>query len=257
MNHQKFSSIAHRDHDYCNPISTRKIEQVLDLLPLDGASRVLDLGCGRAELALRIIERFGSTVIAVDHSALMLDAARERAEWTGALHKLHLDDSDIRNFKSDPETFHLSVMLGAGGIAGGMPGICHQLKVWTREGGYILVGEGYWQRKPHADYVAFLGGSDTQYLDHRGNVQAGIDAGLIPMHAATASPDEWDEYEWKYSRSIERYAGEQPEDPEVPAMLERIRRWRDAYLRWGRDTLGFALYLFYRPGTRLVTSSRR
>src|SRR4029077_20506135 len=91
MNRQKFSSIAHRDHDYCNPISTAKIEQMLDLLPLDGASRVLDLGCGRAELALRIIERFDSTVIAVDHSELMLDAARERAQWTGALSKLHLD----------------------------------------------------------------------------------------------------------------------------------------------------------------------
>ncbi len=250
MNHEKFSNIAHRDHDYCNPISTAKIEQVLDLLPLDGASRVLDLGCGRAELALRIIERFGSTVIAVDRSELMLDAARERAEWTGALNKLHLDDSDIRDFRADPETFHLTVMLGAGGIDGGMPGICRQLKAWTRKGGYLLVGEGYWQHKPHSDYVAFLGGSDTQYLDHRGNVQAGIDAGLIPMHAATASPDEWDGYEWKYSRSIERYAGEQPDDPDVPAMLERIRRWRDAYLRWGRDTLGFAVYLFHRPGPR-------
>ena len=33
-----------------------------------------------------------------------------------------------------------------------------------------------------------------------------IDAGLIPMHAVTASADEWDEYEWKFSRSIEAYA---------------------------------------------------
>ena len=69
-------------------------------------------------------------------------------------------------------------------------------------------------------------------------MQAGVDAGLIPMHATTASQDEWDEYEWKYCRSIERYAREQPDDPDVPAMLERIRRWRDGYLRWGRDTLG-------------------
>ncbi len=122
MNHQKFSAIAHRDHDYCNPISAAKIERLLDLLPLDETSRVLDLGCGRAELALRIIERFGSTVVAVDNSSLMLDAARERAEWTGALHKLHLDDIDIREFRADPETFHLTVMLGAGGIAGGMAG---------------------------------------------------------------------------------------------------------------------------------------
>ena len=251
MNHHKFSAIAHRDHDYCNPISAPKIERLLDLLPLDETSRALDLGCGRAEFALRIIERFGSPVVAVDHSSLMLDAARERAEWTGALHKLHLDDIDIRDFKADPETFHLTVMMGAGGIAGGMAGICNTLKGWTKGGGYVLVGHGYWRQKPHPEYLALLGGSDAQYLDHRGNVQAGVEAGLIPMHATTANSDEWDEYEWKYCRAIERYAREQPEDPDVPAMLERVRRWRDAYLRWGRDTLGFAVYLFYRPGPRI------
>jgi SAM-dependent methyltransferase len=248
VDRQRFSAIAHRDHDYMNPICAAKVERLLDLLPLDAGSRVLDLGCGRAELSLRIIERFGSTVVAVDNSSMMLDAARERAEWTGALAKLHLDDIDIREFRADPETFHLSVMRGGGGIAGGMAGICRQLKTWTKSGGYVLVGEGYWRTRPHADYLTLLDGVESEFLDHRGNVQAGVDAGLIPMHAMTASPDEWDEYEWKYCRSIERYALEQPADPDVPAMLERIRRWRDGYLRWGRDTLGFALYLFYRPG---------
>ena len=31
MNHHKFSAIAHRDHDYCNPISATKIERLLEL----------------------------------------------------------------------------------------------------------------------------------------------------------------------------------------------------------------------------------
>ncbi len=252
MNSQKFSAIAHREHDYCNPISATKIERLLDLLPLVESSRVLDLGCGRAELALRIIERFGSQVVAIDNSSPMLDAARERAQWTGALGRLHLDNTDIRNYAADPETFHLSVYLGAGGIDGGIGGICRKLKNWTQPGGYVLIGEGYWKRKAAADYLAVLDGNEFAYLDHRGNVQAGIDSGLVPMHAAVASDDEWDEYEWKYSRAIERYAREQPDDPDVPTMLERIRRWRDAYLRWGRDTLGFGAYLFYRPGVRVV-----
>jgi SAM-dependent methyltransferase len=248
MNRQKFSAIAHRDHDYCNPISAAKIERFLDLLPLDAASRVLDLGCGRAELSLRIIERFGSRVLAIDHSSLMLDAARERAEWTGALGRLHLDNVDIAEFQADPETFHLTVMLGAGGIPGGMAGICRHLKSWTKSGGYVMVGEGFWQKRPHPHYVAFLGGDAGQYLNHAGNVAAGVGAGLIPMIAVTSSLDEWDVYACKYSPSIERFAREQPDDPDVPAMLEQIHRWRDAYLRWGRDTLGFAIYLFYRPG---------
>ncbi|MCL4763785.1 MAG: methyltransferase domain-containing protein [Burkholderiales bacterium] len=250
MNHLKYAALAHRDHDYCNPLSSAKIERLLDLLTLDAGSRVLDLGCGRAELALRIIERFGSTVIAIDHSSYMLDAARERAEWTGALGRLHLDDTDIRDYRADPETFHLAVMLDAGGIPGGMAGICQKLRGWTRSGGYVLVGISYWKRKPAAELVSLLGGREREVHDHHGNVQAGAGAGLVPMHAVTATDDEWDEYEWKFCRSIERYAREQPDDPDAPAMLDRARRWRDAYLRWGRDALGFAAYLFYRPGAR-------
>jgi hypothetical protein len=181
----------------------------------------------------------------------MLDAARERAQWTGALGRLHLDGIDIRDFRADPETFHFTVMLDAGGIAGGMSGICQKLRGWTRSGGHVLVGLGYWKRKPPGELIAMLGGRQKEINDHAGNVQAGIAAGLIPMHAVTASIDEWDDYEWKFCRSIEAYAREQPDDTDVPAMIDRVRRWRDVYLRWGRESLGFAAYLFYRPGSRI------
>jgi SAM-dependent methyltransferase len=247
MSPHKFSAIAHRDHAYCNPIAATKIERILDLLPLDSDGAALDLGCGRGELALKLIERFGVRVTAVDVSKPMLDAARERARSCRALERLQLVEIDIAEFSPQPESFDLSAMLGGGGIAGGIAGICSKLAEWTRRGGHVLVGEGYWARPPAPEYLAHLDAKPDEFRDHRGNVQAGIDAGLIPLHAFVASPDEWDEYEWKYSRSIERYALEQPADPDVPAMLERIRRWRDGYLRWGRDTLGFGVYLFQRP----------
>jgi len=248
MNRHKFSAIAHRDHDYCNPIASAKIERMLDLLPLQTDAKVLDLGCGRGELALRIIERFQAEVTAIDISSPMLDAARERAEWCGALPRLRLLKLDIAEYRPEPASFDLTVMLGAGGITGGFAGICGGLARWTRPGGYVLIGDGFWAKAPAVEYLAHLEAVADEFLDHRGNVQAGIDVGLIPLHAVVASADEWDEYEWKYSRSIESYALEQPGDPDVRAMLERIRRWRDAYLRWGRDTLGFGMYLFHRPG---------
>ena len=252
MNPHKFSAIAHRDHDYCNPVEAPKIERLLDLLPLDETSRVLDLGCGRAELALRIIERFGSTVVAIDRSSLMLDAARERAEWTGALGKLHLDDVDIADYRADPETFHLSRHAGRRRHRG-------------RHGRHLRAAQAVdASRRLHPDRRGLLAPEAASRIPGvaravRTRSSSTIAAtcrpastpGLIPMHATTASPDEWDEYEWKYCRAIERYAREQPEDPDIPAMLERSRRWRDAYLRWGRDTLGFAVHLFYRPGARM------
>lgn len=247
MNKHKFSAIAHRNHDYCNPISVAKIERIFDLLSLQSDATVLDLGCGRGELSLRMIERFHVRVTAVDNSPEMLAAARERAQSRVGLKRLHLVKIDIEEYRPEPAVFDFTAMLGGGGIAGGFPGICARLAQLTRPGGYILIGDGFWANPPTTEYLAHLDAAEQEFLDHRGNVQAGIDAGLIPLHASVASPDEWDEYEWKYSRSVERYALEQPHDPDVPAMLERIQRWRDGYLRWGRQTLGFGVYLFQRP----------
>ena len=67
------------------------------------------------------------------------------------------------------------------------------------------------------------------------------------MWAGVASDDDWDEYEWRYSRSVETFVAENPDDPDAEEMLRKIRTWRDVYLRWGRDTLGFGLYLLMRP----------
>ena len=176
MNPHKFSAIAHRDHDYCNPIAAAKIERILDLLPLGRDANALDLGCGRGELSLRIVERFQARVTAVDTSSPMLDAARERARTCGALERLRLLEIDIAEFNPEPESFDLTVMLGGGGIAGGIAGICTTLAAWTRRGGYILIGEGYWARPTAPEYLAHLEAKETEFRDHRGNARMGNDA---------------------------------------------------------------------------------
>jgi hypothetical protein len=68
--------------------------------------------------------------------------------------------------------------------------------------------------------------------------------GFVPVFTAVSGDAEWDAYEGLYHRTVEDYVAAHPEDPDAPVMAERIRRWREAYLRWGRDTLGFGLYLF-------------
>src|SRR5205823_3560661 len=83
-----FSAIAHRDHAYCNPIAAAKIERMLELVSLVGDASVLDLGCGRGELSLKLVERFQARVTAVDISSPMLDAMRQRAQACGALERL-------------------------------------------------------------------------------------------------------------------------------------------------------------------------
>lgn len=37
------------------------------------------------------------------------------------------------------------------------------------------------------------------------------------------------------------------DDPDLPEVVREITRHRDAYLRWGRDVLGWAIYVFRHP----------
>ena len=71
--------------------------------------------------------------------------------------------------------------------------------------------------------------------------------GLALLYTLVANPGDWDRYEGLQWQAAERYAADHPDDPDVEALLRNTRRSRDAYLRWGRNCLGWAMYLFRKP----------
>ncbi len=109
------------------------------------------------------------------------------------------------------------------------------------------MGEPFWRRQPDAAYLAWARLRRDQFASHAENVQAGVDQGLLPLLALVSNGDEWDRYETLQWRAAARYAAAQPDDPDLPELMERVQRTRHEYLAWGRETLGWALYLFARP----------
>lgn len=70
-----------RTYDRVADPMTRWGTAVLDRLPLHGGERVLDAGCGTGRVTEQLLERMGAdggTVVALDGSPAMVDAARER-----------------------------------------------------------------------------------------------------------------------------------------------------------------------------------
>jgi hypothetical protein len=59
-----------------------------------------------------------------------------------------------------------------------------------------------------------------------------------------SSKDDWDKYEGLQWFATAEYARTQPDDPDLAEVVERVSKARVAYLRWGRDTLGWAIYMF-------------
>jgi ubiquinone/menaquinone biosynthesis C-methylase UbiE len=205
---------------------------------------VLDAGCGKAEILIRVVDRYGATGIGVDHSPWFIAEARERLKEHWSADSIELLQRDIKDFDAAPASFDFAICTGATQLFDDYRGAITALKELVRPGGLLLIGEPFWKRDPDPDYLEVLNAPRDAYATHAGTVAIGVEAGLVPLYITASSEDEWDHYEGLYLRGIERHAVAHPEDPEVPQMLLRIRAWRDTYLRWGRDTLGFGWYLF-------------
>jgi SAM-dependent methyltransferase len=101
--------------------------------------------------------------------------------------------------------------------------------------------------EPSSVDLAAAGLAADSFATHHGNVAIGAEEGLVLLWTMASGEADWDRYEMLQLRAAERYARTMPNDPDVPELLGRVRADVESYLRWGRDTLGWAVYLFLVP----------
>jgi hypothetical protein len=81
------------------------------------------------------------------------------------------------------------------------------------------------------------------------NVEAGERRGLDLVHTLVSGQDDWDKYEGLQWYATAEYARTHPDDPDLPELLQRVAKNKAVYLQWGRDTVGWAIYVFRRRTT--------
>jgi hypothetical protein len=64
------------------------------------------------------------------------------------------------------------------------------------------------------------------------------------LHTIVSSEDDWDRYQGHQWYAAENYSRRNPGDPDVPELMANMRKTRDHYLQWGRNEIGWAVYLF-------------
>jgi ubiquinone/menaquinone biosynthesis C-methylase UbiE len=247
MDRNKFSSIAHRNHAFSNPITEAKLMKMIQMISPKPSDKIIDIGAGKCELLIRLVENYQVTATAIELYEGSINEAKQLASGRIPDHSIDFVVNDANTAVNRYETgsYDAGICIGSTHALGGLASTLEEMKRLVKTNGYILIGEGYWKQRPSKEFLDALGGAEESELRrHAENVFAAEELGLIPLWSYTANDDEWDEYEWLYSSSIENYCLENPSDPDKDAMLERIRKWRRTYLTWGRDTLGFGLYLF-------------
>jgi len=247
MDTWKFYDITHRDHVVCNPASKDKLAHLVGLLRLPADARVVDIACGKGEFLIRLAEACGIRGIGIDLSPFCIADARQRLQARAPGADVAFRQMDGADFRLDvPRSLTLASCIGASWVFGGHARTLDVLSGMVSVDGWVVVGEPYWLQEPSAEYLAALGVTRDAFGTHAGNAEAGGQRALELVHTIVSSKDDWDHYEGLQWYATAAYARRHPDDPDLPELLERVAKAKLAYLRWGRDTLGWAMYAFRR-----------
>ena len=248
MDGDDFTAIAHEGLAFMNPLAEEDVDEMIEALELEPNAHVLDLGCGKAEILLRIVERFPDVrATGLDNSSAILAEARRQAESRVPEAKVFLLEQDVREYAPEPGSFDLVVSTGGVAFRGGVGGTLAVLAGFVASGGKLLFGEGYWREEPSAEYLVALGAAREELKDYEGTIQAAVEAGLDLKRAVTSSIEDWDAYEDAWARNGERYADAHEDEEGVDELRGWIANGRARYRELGgRETLGFGLFLFER-----------
>ncbi|MDP6824481.1 MAG: methyltransferase domain-containing protein [Dehalococcoidia bacterium] len=244
----KYYAVTHADHLVCNPTSEAKLEELVNLLPLQSGARVLDIACGKAELLIRIADHHDASGVGVDISSYETEVARQRVAERRLDDRVEIVLMGGADYDAAPGSFDLAMCIGATWVWDGYVGTIEALKKIAKPGGLIAIGEPFKMHEPSAEYENAEPGLVANLVTHAENVAIAVNAGLTPLYAIVSSQDDWDRYEGLQWRAAEAFAVENPDDPDLPELLARMRENRTVYLRHARDTLNWAIYLFRAPG---------
>jgi SAM-dependent methyltransferase len=241
----KFYDITHREHVICNPTSEEKLDRLVGLLRVPSGASAVDIACGKGEFLIRLEEAHGTRGTGVDVSPYCVAQAEKRLKRClpdGKTTFLEMNGSDFRPER--PRSFAIASCIGASWVYGGHEGTLDALIGMVEPGGWIVVGEPFWLRDPSPEYLEASGDARESFGSHVSNARAGENRGLELVHTLVSSKDDWDRYEGLQWYATAQYARTHPDDPDVPELAERVSKGREVFLRWGRETLGWSIYVF-------------
>jgi SAM-dependent methyltransferase len=241
----RYFTVAERDHEIQNPMSVDKVRLLGERLRLGPGSRVLDIASGRGGPAVLLAEEYGCALDGIEIRPAFHTAAVERAEAAGLGERLTFRLGDASQEELPSEGYDVAMCLGASFIWGGLAGTLDALEPVVRPGGHVVVGEPFWRRLPLPDDYSQR---DAPFTTLEGTMTIMETAALRVVSVIASSQDDWDRYETLHWRAVEEWLAENRNDPDARDIRSQHERDKATYLRYGRDYLGWAIFVGWKAG---------
>jgi SAM-dependent methyltransferase len=236
----RYYVVAESAHALQNPTSKEKLLLLGERLGLDPGSRVLDVASGRGGPALILAEAFGCRVDGVEIEPAFHAVALQRAADAGLSERLSFGLGDGARATFEPDAYDAALCLGASFVFGTLADTVDALAPAVRKGGHVAVGEPFWRSLPLPDDYEERDGPWTSL---EGTVVAFETSGLSVVSVIASSEDDWDRYETLHWQAVESWLDANPHDADAPEIRSRQERHKRNYLRHGRDSLGWAIFV--------------
>ena len=240
----------HADLTFMTPLSEERASRLVGFLADGSPGTVLDIGCGWAELLLRVLERAPDAIgEGVDLDAVAITHGQALADLRGLTDRVDLRVDDALDLKGGWDRV---VCIGASQVWGPpveelqpLPyaAALAALRSLVPRGGRVVYGDGIWSRPPTPAAVAPLAGRDDEFRTLGEVAQLAVDAGFAPLAVHEASLGEWDVFESGYAAGYARWLAEHDtDDPEADEVRELAERQRAAYFSGYRGILGLGYF---------------
>lgn len=231
------------------PMSEARAEGLVRFLAASEPGTVVDIGCGWAELLLRVVAaapQLGGMGIDLDDASVR--RAVEAAAGRGLTSRAEFLVGDAPEIAAPEATAVISVgssQVWTVGESLDRPMdyrlALRSLRGLVKPGGRVVYGEGIWSAPPTPEAVAPLAGRLDEFVTLAELVEVAVECDFMPVGCHEASLDEWDAFESGYTARYATWLGAHPADhPDAPEVRELARRQRAAYLGGYRGILGFA-----------------
>jgi ubiquinone/menaquinone biosynthesis C-methylase UbiE len=149
MDPWKYYDIVHQRHTVMNPVDETRLERLYDLLDLKPNDGVIDIGCGKGEMLIRLVETYRIKGVGVDKSPYCVREAEKRKRQRVPHADLKFLEMDGARYKPESgESSDLAMCIGATWIYGGYRNTVKAPAGMTRPSGLVMVGEPFWRTKP-------------------------------------------------------------------------------------------------------------
>jgi len=248
MKFREIVSVSQGPLSIMNPLSPEKAAYMGEIAGMSEETSVIDFGCGNGTLLGILGNSFGISGVGIDIREDACHTACMTIDELGLSEKISIFFADASEYERDEEEIYdIAVALGSSQIWGGFEESLDALSGFIKEKGSIIIGERYWKKDSVAPEFCRQW---PEILTEYEILQIIRDRGYDLKSVIRADCDDWDIYESGIWRNCQDWLSneENINNSGYKDVLSYFRRIQEEYLAYGREYVGWAMYLIV-PGS--------